>query len=85
MHTMEKYNKLNSILVCNLSTEPTTFVDNKTGKCYMCKRSVYFRPHAPDLNKVCTECFLKLPLNEDNSEMVVTKESMEELIKLWSD
>jgi hypothetical protein len=45
-----------TILLCARITTPLILPDNRIGKCFECGSKVQFRPHAPNIPKMCAEC-----------------------------
>jgi hypothetical protein len=43
-------------LICARITDPLLFPDNRLGNCCECGWRVQFRPHAPDIPRLCYEC-----------------------------
>ncbi len=56
------------------------FDDNIMGVCDECGRAVYWRPHAPDLPRVCWECWERQ--RHPSDVQVLTKETVRELVEL---
>jgi len=59
---------------------PGGFDDNVYGKCCVCEQAILWRPHSPELPKVCIECFSSVV--EPGDELVMTPQSREELRRL---
>jgi hypothetical protein len=67
---------IDTVLVCIAATADTAFDDNVHGECSMCGTRIQWRPHAPDVPKVCMGCASPM-----TGKVTVTEETMRELLE----
>jgi hypothetical protein len=69
------------ILVCPLATKPLFLPDNLVAHCAKCFRLVQHRPHVPKIpEKLCTDCAKKSIAENKGSELMITKQSLDDIV-----
>jgi hypothetical protein len=69
------------VLVCPLATKPLFLPDNLVAHCAKCFRLVQHRPHVPKTpEKLCTDCAKKSIAENKGSELMITKESVDDIV-----
>jgi hypothetical protein len=59
------------------------FSDNLTGVCHDCGQGIIFRPHAPDVDKICVDCMYdRIDRGIENVEITATGKTIEEVREL---
>lgn len=70
---------IETIIICQLDSEPSVFLDNVKGECFACKEPIHFRPYVPEkTTKVCAECF-KNKYEKSGTQIIRLKEQAKEL------
>jgi hypothetical protein len=70
------------VLVCPLATTPLLVANNLVAHCAKCFRLVQHRPHVPKTpQKLCTDCAKKSIAENKGSELMITKESLDDVIR----
>lgn len=73
---------IETIVICQLDSEPSPFLDNIQGECIACKKPIHFRPYVPEkTTKVCIDCF-KNKYEKSGTQVIMMKESVKELEKM---